>query len=168
VAWQTRQAQTEVRRITSATRIYNLIVSYAEWLEKTFLERVSSASEAGLGFMCIDSAFLPNKYRKQAPNTTHWAGQDQDPSSGGVPKVMLLLGKRVSGSNESDPALLPGGKTSLGFLGERLYPKGYQVCVLYDDRSRSYKVYVVWDQDAWSDWYRRNLAWKTRTLAAKS
>ncbi len=159
----TRRAQFEARRITSATRIYALLTSYTEWLEQSFLAGVSEAIEDGLGFLCVDTAYLPNKTRDLTPDQTHWSGAGLDPGTGGVPKVMLLVGKRAPGSTVSDPLLLPGGKTSGELLAERLNPKGYSVYTLYD--RGAYRVYVVWDYEAWSDWQARNTAWRARNGA---
>lgn len=159
-AGQERLAKLEARRMTSSSRIYALIVSYADFLEQSFLSGVGEAIEDGLGFLCIDTAYLPNKRQDLTPDQTHWSGPDQDPSVGGVPKVMLLVGKRVPGSNVSDPTLLPGAKTSCHMLAERLNPKGYFVYCQYD--RGAYRVYVVWDYEAWSDWQARSTAYYAR------
>jgi hypothetical protein len=160
-----RRAQSEARRQEGAARVYGLLTSYTAWLEQSFLARVVEATEDGLGFLCVDTAYLPSKTRDLTPDQTHWSGLGSDgfpcdASTGGVPKVMLLTGKRAPGSTVSDPQLLPGGRTSAQLLAERLYPKGFSVATLYD--RGAFRVYVVWDYEAWSDWQARNAAWRAR------
>ena len=152
-----RQAILADKKSKQELQLSSLIISYSEWLEQTFLTSTSQAVVDGLGFLCIDNVYLPGSGR--APEEVYWSGLNTDPKAGGCPKVMLLTGKRAIGSMTSDPRLLPGGKSSLDLLAERISCKGYQIKYLFD--RGAYRVFVIWDEEAWITWYNRMNTWRS-------
>jgi hypothetical protein len=146
--FQTRpQAQTTNHKATQ--RKQELMTTYVEAL----------LDEAKIAFTELDqNKWAYNRIAKfnlpgsGAPaKTTYWT-LPSDPEHG-VPFVLLLQGERDRETGQLHPERLPGGKTAIQLLNQRLNeidaPAGVQL--LFEKSSKELHVYIV-DLDRMDDW----------------
>jgi len=126
---------------------------------------MKKAAAKGYGYTILTSWRAPSKDKEgqplYKPEQTHWAGLDEsgkprDPSKDGVPLSMIFEGvlKPCKGGKPiAHPELLPGGKSVINLLNERLEKSGLAFHKAYD-QSHGNSLTVIWKMDEW----KKNLA----------
>ena len=156
-------------------RQLSLLNSFAEYLAGVTNVASTAASAKGYGWTKVAEYYLPGFIKtddgksvpRHAPEQTHWAGHDVDPSNGGVPIVMLLQGVREV--TRSGPRLRPdylaGGKTSLQLAQEKLTSPARLDCS-FNPKTKSLIVTAIWIEEDWADFQRRRQQRSVRNTRA--
>jgi hypothetical protein len=148
-------------------RQLTLLNSFADHLV-TLTNSVSEAAAAkGYGWTKVVEYYLPGFDKveegseittvpRHAPDLTHWAGPDADPSKDGVPIVMLLQGVRehTKGGPRLRPDLLAGGKTALQLAQDKLAGPARLDCA-FNAKNKSLIITAIWIEDDWAAFVRR-------------
>ena len=145
-------------------RQLSLLNSFAEYLAGVANSAATAASAKGYGWTKVAEYYLPgfiktedgNTVPRHAPQQTHWAGNDVDPSNGGVPIVMLLQGVRevTRAGPRLRPDFLAGGKTSLQIAQDKLTAPTRLDCS-FNPKKKSLIVTAIWIEEDWADFQRR-------------
>jgi len=149
------RTQTQAR---SNTAIKQAMARKQQLLD-TFVERLLEETYAAFREMdgvashnLVIKFSLPNQ--ASATSGAYWSGSDSaDSTKNGIPIVMLLQGERDRETGKLHPERLPGGKTAIQLLNERLVVLAAPCSVelLFDKRSKELEVYVF-DHERVPEW----------------
>ena len=143
-------------QVNMATRIQNTNTTYnkdttarKEMLLTTFAEKLYTETHLAFREMIdTDSSHiivakfcLPNQ--GATAGEAYWSGED-DATKNGIPIVMLLQGERDREKGTLHPERLPGGKTAIDVVNERLDEANAlsSLSLIFDKRSKELHVYL--------------------------
>jgi hypothetical protein len=129
-------------------RKQELLTSFTEKLfdetHKTFQEMVGPEGHGD--FNLVAKFCLPNQ--GASPRATYWTGSNDDATKNGIPIVMFLQGDLDREDGTLHPERLPGGKTAIQLVNERLDKADARcsITLFFDKRSKELHVFL-YDHD---------------------
>jgi hypothetical protein len=153
----------------------HLLTTLAKHIASTAEEQAVPAAERGYGWVKCYECRLPGletltleggekvQRPKNPPETTHWSGPGQDPSTGGAPIVLLLQGPRGS-DGKVRPWRLPGGKTAVTLAQEILDEHGADIKLdcRFNSMTKTIDVTAIWIDADWQSFLAKRAQFSRR------
>jgi hypothetical protein len=100
---------------------------------------------------------------KNPPETTHWSGQGQDPSTGGAPIVLLLQGPRGP-DGKVRPWRLTGGKTAVDLAQQILdeHEAEMKLDCRFNSATKTIDVTAIWIEEDWCTFLAKRASFNRR------
>jgi hypothetical protein len=124
-------------------RKHKLLTTFADTLYEETRQAFKEMTAEGINNIIVAKFCLPNQ--GAPPRATYWTGNvADDGTKNGVPIVMLLQGERDRETGTVHPERLPGGKSAIQLVNERLDKEETKCSIelYFEKRTKDLQIYL--------------------------